>query len=86
MFLTLLGRLKYAWGILPGWAQAAVNDLVAAAVIAVAALNLGIPGTLGQAKAEAFLAVLAVVGVLEPWVRRHVSEALGWFWEQWAKA
>ncbi len=86
MFLQVLARLKAAWGALPPWAQAAVNDLVAAAFIAVAALNLGIPGTLDQAKAEALLAVVAVVGVLEPWVRRHLPDAFGWLKEQWAKA
>ena len=86
MFLKILGKLKGAWGALPPWAQGAVNDLVAVAFIAVVSLNLVIPGSLDQAKSEALIAASAVIGVLEPWVRRHIPDAWGWLKAQWAKA
>lgn len=86
MFIQFLSACKAAWNLLPPWAQSAVNDFIAVVFIAIVALNLAIPGTLDEAKAEAFLILAAVVGVIEPWVRRHLPDAWGWLREQWAKA
>jgi hypothetical protein len=66
----IIAAIINAWNALPTWARKAARDAVLGAIAAVAVLNLGIPGSLDQAKAEALtaitaaaLAVLAIIRV-----------------------
>jgi hypothetical protein len=72
IFASLVNR----WNALPLWVRKGARDAAVGAVLAVTALNLGIPGTLVQAKAEALLAIFTAGPVVFAIVRVEVLPPL----------
>jgi len=61
---------------LPLWVRKAIIDFVEGAVTAVLVLNIAIPSTLGEAKAQAVIIGAAVGGALIAAVRRAAPDVL----------
>lgn len=66
----------------PLWFRQAILDFVVGGAVAIIGLNLTIPGSLDQARAQALVIAVAVLkalaGVAEGVIRSHSADIIGW--------
>ena len=73
---AFLAKIRVLWIGLPEGVQKALRDAVIAGFGAFVALNLAIPSTLDQAKAEGLIAVLAVSAAIIAVIRVELLPAI----------
>lgn len=73
-----MNSIKTTIANLPLWVKKAIVDFVEGAITAVLLLNLVIPSTLGEAKAQGVMLGAAIFGALVAAIRRAAPDFIGW--------
>ena len=73
---NIVATIVNFWDGLPEWLRKGLRDAAVGAVAAVSALNLAVPGTLDQVKAEALIAVVAAGAAVLAIVRVEILPPL----------
>lgn len=83
--MSILATIKSAWGRIPTGVKNVVRDAIEGGLSAIVALNLAIPGSLVDAKAEALTAVVAAAGAIIAVLRREALPIIvQWFENQFS--
>lgn len=75
-----MNAIRDKWLALPEWLRKGLRDAAIGAIAAASILNLGIPGSLVEAKAEALTAFAVVIPAIAAIIRVELlPNAVSWF-------
>jgi hypothetical protein len=81
-----MSKIKDAWNALPTWSQKAITDFIETFIAVVVTLNIVIPSTLPEAKAQGLLVGAAALTALIAAARRAAPAAWEWLVALWQAA